>query len=135
MTETLRAFTDLPYTWQMYAGYGPPPVGSGGVAPIPANLISGTFSTGSGFINGWGNGALLPPAIHCGQRLRDPELPAGFEWRGAERHRVQQPGRRHALHRQVHHVPEPRRIAGHHREYGVAVLEHGDERAKSRTCR
>ena len=23
--ETLRAFTDLPYTWQMYAGYGPPP--------------------------------------------------------------------------------------------------------------
>ena len=61
--ETLRAFTDLPYTWQMYAGYGPPPVGSGGVAPIPAGLISSTFSTGSGFINGWGNGALLPPNI------------------------------------------------------------------------
>ena len=61
--ETLRAFTDLPYTWQMYAGYGPPPVGSGGVAPIPANLISGTFSTGSNFINGWGNGGNLPPAI------------------------------------------------------------------------
>jgi iron complex outermembrane recepter protein len=61
--ETLRAFTDLPYTWQMYAGYGPPPVGSGGVAPIPANLISNTFGTGSGFINGWGNGANLPPAI------------------------------------------------------------------------
>jgi TonB-dependent receptor len=61
--ETLRAFTDLPYTWQMYAGYGPPPVGSGGVAPIPANLISNTFSTGSGFINGWGNGANLPPNI------------------------------------------------------------------------
>jgi len=38
-SETLRAFTDLPYTWQMYAGYGPSPVGSGGVAPIPANLI------------------------------------------------------------------------------------------------
>ncbi len=61
--ETLRAFTDLPYTWQMYAGYGPPPVGTGGVAPIPANLISSTFSTGSNFINGWGNGANLPPAI------------------------------------------------------------------------
>jgi iron complex outermembrane recepter protein len=61
--EALRAFTDLPYTWQMYAGYGPPPVGSGGVAPIPANLISSTFGTGSNFINGWGNGANLPPAI------------------------------------------------------------------------
>jgi iron complex outermembrane receptor protein len=61
--EALRAFTDLPYTWQMYAGYGPPPVGSGGVAPIPANLISNSFGTGSNFINGWGNGALLPPAI------------------------------------------------------------------------
>jgi iron complex outermembrane receptor protein len=61
--EALRSFTDLPYTWQMYAGYGPPPVGSGGVAPIPANLISSTFGTGSNFINGWGNGANLPPAI------------------------------------------------------------------------
>jgi iron complex outermembrane receptor protein len=61
--EALRAFTDLPYTWQMFAGYGPPPVGSGGVAPIPANLISNSYTTGSGFINGWGNGALLPPAI------------------------------------------------------------------------
>jgi iron complex outermembrane recepter protein len=61
--EALRAFTDLPYTWQMYAGYGPPPIGSGGVAPIPANLISSTFSTGSNFINGWGNGGKLPPAI------------------------------------------------------------------------
>jgi iron complex outermembrane receptor protein len=61
--EALRAFTDLPYTWQMYAGYGPPPVGSGGVAPIPANLISNSFTTGSGFISGWGNGGLLPPAI------------------------------------------------------------------------
>jgi iron complex outermembrane receptor protein len=62
-SEALRAFTDLPYTWQMYAGYGPAPVGSGGVAPIPASLISGTFATGSNFINGWGNGANLPPAI------------------------------------------------------------------------
>src|ERR1700727_2145529 len=62
-SEALRSFPDLPYTWQMYAGYGPPPVGSGGVAPIPANLISNTFGTGSNFINGWGNGALLPPAI------------------------------------------------------------------------
>jgi iron complex outermembrane recepter protein len=61
--EALRAFTDLPYTWQMYAGYGPPPVGSGGVAPIPAALVSSTFSTGSSFINGWGNGGLLPPNI------------------------------------------------------------------------
>jgi iron complex outermembrane receptor protein len=61
--EALRSFTDLPYTWQMYAGYGPPPVGSGGVAPIPANLISNSFGTGSNFINGWSNGGLLPPAI------------------------------------------------------------------------
>lgn len=61
--EALRTFTDLPYTWQMYAGYGPPPVGSGGVAPIPANLLSNSFGTGSNFINGWGNGGLLPPAI------------------------------------------------------------------------
>jgi TonB-dependent receptor len=61
--QQLATFTDLPYTWQMYAGYGPPPTGSGGVAPIPANLISNTFGTGSNFINGWGNGGLLPPAI------------------------------------------------------------------------
>ncbi|HME40356.1 MAG TPA: TonB-dependent receptor [Steroidobacteraceae bacterium] len=61
--EELRSFTDLPYTWQMYAGYGPAPVGSGGVAPIPPNLISSTFGTGSNFINGWGNGGNLPPAI------------------------------------------------------------------------
>jgi iron complex outermembrane recepter protein len=61
--EDLAGFTDLPYTWQMYAGYGPPPQGSGGVAPIPANLISGSFGTGSNFINGFGNGANLPPAI------------------------------------------------------------------------
>jgi iron complex outermembrane recepter protein len=61
--EQLSAFTDLPYTWQMYAGYGPAPVGSGGVAPIPANLISSSFGTGSNFIHGWGNGSLLPPAI------------------------------------------------------------------------
>ncbi len=62
-SETIRSFTNLPYTWQMYAGYGPAPVGSGGVAPIPANLISGLFTTGSNFINGWGNGGRLPPAI------------------------------------------------------------------------
>jgi iron complex outermembrane recepter protein len=61
--EALRNFTDLPFTWQMYAGYGPPPIGSGGVAPIPANLVSSTFGTGSNFINGWGNGANLPPNI------------------------------------------------------------------------
>ncbi len=61
--DQLRGFTDLPYTWQMYAGYGPAPVGTGGVAPIPANLISNAFTTGSGFINGWGNGGNLPPAI------------------------------------------------------------------------
>ena len=58
-----RQYTDLPFTWQTYAGYGPPPVGSGGVAPIPANLISGSFGTGSNFIHGWGNGGNLPPAI------------------------------------------------------------------------
>jgi len=62
-SEALRSFTDLPYTWQMYAGYGPQPQGSGGIWPIPANLISGTFTTGSNFINGWGNGSRLPPAI------------------------------------------------------------------------
>jgi TonB-dependent receptor len=61
--EQLREYTDLPYTWQMYAGYGPAPVGSGGVVPIPSNLISGSFGTGSGFISGWGNGSLLPPNI------------------------------------------------------------------------
>ncbi len=61
--DQLRTFTDLPYTWQMYAGYGPPGVGTGGVAPIPVNLISGSFGTGSNFIHGWGNGSLLPPAI------------------------------------------------------------------------
>jgi iron complex outermembrane recepter protein len=61
--QELRSYTDLPYTWQMYAGYGPAPDGSGGVSPIPANLISSTFSTGSNFINGWGNGNLLPPKI------------------------------------------------------------------------
>ncbi len=61
--ESLRSFTDLPYTWQMYAGYGPVPNGSGGVAPIPANLISGSYTTGSNFISGWGNGGNLPPAL------------------------------------------------------------------------
>jgi iron complex outermembrane receptor protein len=61
--DELRNFTDLPYTWQMYAGYGPKPIGSGGVAPIPANLISSFFTTGSNFINGWGNGGKLPPGI------------------------------------------------------------------------
>jgi len=62
--EQLRSFTDLPYTWQMYAGYGPAPTfGSGGVAPMPANLISGTFRTGSDFIHGFGNGGNLPAAI------------------------------------------------------------------------
>jgi TonB-dependent receptor len=59
----LSNYTDLPYTWQMYAGYGPAPGGSGGVAPIPASLISGSYGTGSNFIHGWGNGASLPPAI------------------------------------------------------------------------
>lgn len=55
--------TDLPYTWQMYAGYGPAPAGTGGVAPIPGNLISGSYNTGSNFIHGWGNGGNLPPAL------------------------------------------------------------------------
>jgi iron complex outermembrane receptor protein len=59
----LSGFTDLPYTWQMYAGYGPPPIGTGGVVPVPANLISGTFGTGSNFISGFGNGGNLPPSI------------------------------------------------------------------------
>ncbi|HEY0340917.1 MAG TPA: TonB-dependent receptor plug domain-containing protein, partial [Steroidobacteraceae bacterium] len=59
----LSNYTDLPYTWQMYAGYGPPPIGTGGVVPIPANLISGSYGTGSNFIHGWGNGGNLPPGI------------------------------------------------------------------------
>ncbi len=59
----LRGFTDLPYTWQTYAGYGPPPQGSGGVFPIPPGLISGTYGTGSNFIHGWGGGGNLPPSI------------------------------------------------------------------------
>jgi iron complex outermembrane recepter protein len=59
----LREYTDLPYTWQMYAGYGPTPIGTGGVSPIPANLVSGSYNTGSGFINGWNNGGNLPAAI------------------------------------------------------------------------
>jgi iron complex outermembrane receptor protein len=61
--ERLANFTDLPFTWQMYAGYGPPPIGTGGVSPIPASLISGSYTTGSNFIHGWGNGGNLPPAI------------------------------------------------------------------------
>jgi iron complex outermembrane receptor protein len=61
--QELAGFTDLPYTWQMYAGYGPPPIGTGGIVPIPANLISGSYSTGGSFINGWGNGGNLPPNI------------------------------------------------------------------------
>lgn len=59
----LSNYTDLPYTWQMYAGYGPAPEGTGGVFPIPSNLTSGSYGTGSNFIHGWGNGANLPPAI------------------------------------------------------------------------
>ena len=59
----LRGFTDLPYTWQMYAGYGPPPQGSGGVWPIPANLLTNTYGTGSNFIHGWGDGNMLPPSV------------------------------------------------------------------------
>ena len=55
----LRGFTDLPYTWQMYAGYGP--MGSGGVA-IPANLLSNTYGT-SNFIHGWGDTGNLPGSI------------------------------------------------------------------------
>jgi iron complex outermembrane receptor protein len=61
--EELRGFTDLPYTWQMYAGYGPPPFGTGGVLPIPPGLISGTVGTGPNFIHGFGNGGNLPTAI------------------------------------------------------------------------
>ena len=55
----IRDYTDLPYTWQMYSGYGT----GGGISPMPANLISSTFSTGPGFISGWGNGANLPANI------------------------------------------------------------------------
>ena len=61
--DELRTYTTLPFTWQTYGGYGPPPVGSGGVAPLPPGLISNSFGTGSNFIHGWGNGSLLPPAI------------------------------------------------------------------------
>ncbi len=58
----LRDYTDLPYTWQMYSGYGT----AGGVAPLPAGLVSSTFSTGSGFISGWSNGSRLPANIVAG---------------------------------------------------------------------
>ncbi len=109
ITRQLRSFTDLPYTWQMYAGYGPPPVGTGGVAPIPANLISSTFGTGSNFINGWGNGGNLPPAIIAANGYAILNYLQSLNGAGHERRRLQQPGRCHALHRQIHHVSECRR--------------------------
>ncbi|HEY3729864.1 MAG TPA: TonB-dependent receptor [Steroidobacteraceae bacterium] len=48
--------------WQNYAGYGPGSDNAGGVA-LPQSFFSNSFSTGSGFINGFNNGGLLPPGI------------------------------------------------------------------------
>ncbi len=92
--ETLRAFTDLPYTWQMYAGYGPPPVGSGGVAPIPANLISSYLQHRLEFHQRLGQRRQSAAEHHCRQWLCHLELPPGIERRGNERRCVQQFGRR-----------------------------------------
>ncbi len=126
--ETLRAFTDLPYTWQMYAGYGPPPVRHRRRRTDTRGLDLQHVQHRLGFHQRLGQ-RRQPAAEHrCGQRLCDIELSAGFERRGDEHHRVQQLGRRHAVHRQVHHVPESRRVPGRYREYGIAVFEHVVER-------
>ena len=55
----LREYDDFNTNWGMYDGYG----ASGGVAPLPTNLTSSTYSIGSGFINGWSNGNLLPANV------------------------------------------------------------------------
>jgi len=50
--------------WQAYAGYGPASnnIGTHGAA-LPQNLFTGSFSTGSDFINGWGGSNTLPPKV------------------------------------------------------------------------
>lgn len=70
--ETLELYDDFGNNdWQAYAGYGPasnnnPPAlpnkNGHGVA-LPQNFFTGSFSTGGGFINGFGNNGNLPPNI------------------------------------------------------------------------
>ncbi len=124
--DSLRAFTDLPYTWQMYAGYGPAPIGSGGVAPIPAKLDIECLHDGFEFHQRLGQWRTAAAGHHCGQWLLDSELPAGFEWRRNERRCLQQSLGPDAMYRQVHHVSESRQQSGRHRKHRVAVHEHGD---------
>ena len=53
-----------PYTWQTYAGYGPASSRYRRRRTDTGELDFGnSFSTGSNFINGWGNSGNLPPAI------------------------------------------------------------------------
>lgn len=50
--------------WQAYAGYGPASNNNGTHgAVLPQNLFTGSFSTGSDFINGWGGTNNLPPKV------------------------------------------------------------------------
>jgi hypothetical protein len=60
--EQLRSFTDLPYTWQMYAGYGPAPVSASArahtVKPDPR-----VPSARVGFHQGSATAANLPASI------------------------------------------------------------------------
>jgi len=50
--------------WQAYAGYGPASNNNGTHgAALPQNLFTGSFSTGSDFINGWGGNSTLPPKV------------------------------------------------------------------------
>ena len=47
--------------WQAFAGYGPPSGRTSGLV-VPSNLYRGTIKT-SGFINGFGGAAALPPEL------------------------------------------------------------------------
>jgi TonB-dependent receptor len=50
--------------WQAYAGYGPASNNNGTHgAALPQNLFTGSFSTGSDFITGWGGAGSLPPKV------------------------------------------------------------------------
>ena len=50
--------------WQAYAGYGPASNNNGTHgAALPQSLFTGSFSTGSDFINGWGGNNSLPPKV------------------------------------------------------------------------
>jgi len=62
--DNARTYDDFANNdWQAYAGYGPASNNNGTHgAVLPQNLFTGSFSTGSDFINGWG-GAGLPPKV------------------------------------------------------------------------